>query len=153
MQDTRTTSGFASTDTQVTGLRVIAFLLDSVIVVVAGVIFGLLVMGLFGGSLSNTFTTGYSLAALFYLIELIFVQGATGWTLGKKLAGIRVIREDTGNAPGAGKAFFRTLLLIVDGLFFNLVGFFVIVLSGKNQRLGDMAASTLVVRASPSRVQ
>jgi uncharacterized RDD family membrane protein YckC len=38
------------------------------------------------------------------------------------------------------------LLRIVDGLFSYLVAFIAVLISGKNQRLGDMAAHTLVVR-------
>ena len=35
---------------------------------------------------------------------------------------------------------------MVDGLFSYLVGFTAVLVSAKNQRLGDMAAHTLVVR-------
>jgi uncharacterized RDD family membrane protein YckC len=45
-----------------------------------------------------------------------------------------------------GAATIRTLLRLVDGLFGYLVGFVVVLASDKNQRLGDMAAKTLVVR-------
>jgi uncharacterized RDD family membrane protein YckC len=38
------------------------------------------------------------------------------------------------------------LFRIVDGLFSYLVAFIAVLISGKNQRLGDMAAHTLVVR-------
>ena len=38
------------------------------------------------------------------------------------------------------------MLRIVDGLFSYLVAFITVLVSGKNQRLGDMAAHTLVVR-------
>ncbi|MGI8539921.1 MAG: RDD family protein [Rubrobacteraceae bacterium] len=62
------------------------------------------------------------------------------------VAGIKVVREGTGEAPGLGKAAIRTVLRIVDGLFFYLVAFVMVLVSGKNQRLGDMAAGTLVVR-------
>jgi uncharacterized RDD family membrane protein YckC len=37
-------------------------------------------------------------------------------------------------------------LRIIDGLFFYLVAFVAVLASGKNQRLGDMVANTLVVR-------
>jgi uncharacterized RDD family membrane protein YckC len=37
-------------------------------------------------------------------------------------------------------------LRLIDGLFFHLVAFVSVLASGKNQRLGDMVAHTLVVR-------
>ena len=40
----------------------------------------------------------------------------------------------------------RTLLRLVDGLFSYAVAFVVALASDKRQRLGDMAAHTLVVR-------
>jgi uncharacterized RDD family membrane protein YckC len=43
-------------------------------------------------------------------------------------------------------ALVRSLLRVVDGLFGYLVGFVAVLASQKNQRLGDMAAHTLVVR-------
>jgi uncharacterized RDD family membrane protein YckC len=62
------------------------------------------------------------------------------------LLGIKVVREDNGEVPGLGGATIRTLLRIVDGIFNYLVAFITVLISGKNQRFGDMAAHTLVVR-------
>jgi uncharacterized RDD family membrane protein YckC len=38
------------------------------------------------------------------------------------------------------------VLRIVDGFFSNLVAFIAVLASQKNERIGDMAAHTLVVR-------
>ena len=46
--------------------------------------------------------------------------------------------------PGA---ILRTLLRVVDGLFGYLLGYVVVLASARRQRLGDMVAHTLVVRA------
>jgi len=62
------------------------------------------------------------------------------------LLGIKVVREDNGEVPGLGAATIRTLLRIIDGLFSYLVAFVAVLVSAKRQRLGDMAAHTLVVR-------
>ncbi len=62
------------------------------------------------------------------------------------LLGIEVVREETEVVPGFGAAAIRTLLRLVDGFFFYLVAFIAVLASAKNQRLGDMAARTLVVR-------
>ena len=143
VRETGVSEPTSALDNQVTGLRVLAFLLDGVTVLVATPFF----VGLLGFSSSTSLLL---LAPLLYAVEAIFIQGITGWTLGKKALGIKVVRADTGHAPGIGKAFFRTLLLLIDGLFSGLVGFLVVLLSGENQRLGDMAAHTQVVRANSS---
>jgi uncharacterized RDD family membrane protein YckC len=62
------------------------------------------------------------------------------------LLGIKVVREDSGEVPGIKTAAIRTVLRIIDGLLFYLVAFISVLASGKNQRLGDMVAHTLVVR-------
>lgn len=69
-----------------------------------------------------------------------------GVHLGKMLYGIKVIREGDGEVPGLKAATIRTLLRIVDGLFSYLVAFITVLITEKRQRLGDMAAHTLVVR-------
>ena len=57
-------------------------------------------------------------------------------------------RESGGDVPpGFGPAAIRTILRVIDVLpFAYLVGFWGILFTSKNQRLGDMAANTLVVR-------
>jgi uncharacterized RDD family membrane protein YckC len=63
--------------------------------------------------------------------------------LGKMLWDIEVVRADDGGPPGLGRAALRALMfLAVDGL----AGVFMILASSRHQRLGDMAASTLVIR-------
>ncbi len=81
-----------------------------------------------------------------YLGYYVLMEGYLGQTLGKMLLGIKVVREDDGGVPGVKAAAIRTVLRIVDGLFSYLVGFIAVLASAKNQRLGDMAAHTLVVR-------
>ena len=44
-------------------------------------------------------------------------------------------------------AFVRTLLRIIDGLAFYLIGFIVILVTEKKQRIGDFTAGTIVVKA------
>lgn len=60
--------------------------------------------------------------------------------------GIKVVSQATGASPGIGAAAIRTVLRIIDGLFSYLVAFITVLASAKRQRLGDMAAHTLVVR-------
>jgi uncharacterized RDD family membrane protein YckC len=70
-----------------------------------------------------------------------------GQTPGMKWLGLKIIREEDGGEPTLGQNALRWLLLIVDGIAFGLVGLIIMVTSQRKQRLGDMAAHTLVVRA------
>jgi len=79
----------------------------------------------------------------------IVLEAATGQTLGKKLMSLRVAAVD-GGALTPGKAVVRNLLPFVDGFPYilpYLVGFLCVLTLKRRQRLGDMAAGTLVVRA------
>ena len=138
-------------DVHVTGRRVVATIIDS------------LVLGAFFGLTASTFGTSTSTgpgtwsvsmgtgATLFYLVVaiayFILMEGYLGRTLGKMVAGIRIVDARRGGLPGPGKATIRTVLRVVDGLLGYLVAFIVVLVSAKRQRIGDMAAGTLVVRA------
>lgn len=132
-----------------TGNRILAGLID---VIVLGVVF-VLMSSLTGGTESGDGKFSVNLeggpAILYFLIALayyIIPEGLTGQTLGKKIVGLRVVAE-TG-ALSWGKVVIRTLLRIVDGLpVLYLVGIITIAVSKKHQRIGDMAAGTLVIRA------
>ncbi len=144
-----TGSPVATMEVHVTGRRVISTIVDGIIL---GVVFAVLSM-LFGTASASGGSVGASLGTLGTLLltvlslaYFILMEGSMGQTVGKMVAGIKVVREGTGEAPGLGKAAIRTVLRIVDGLFVYLVAFIVVLISGKNQRLGDMAAGTLVVR-------
>ena len=69
-----------------------------------------------------------------------------GQTLGKRLLGIRVI-DDRGLPLEFAQLALRNLLRAVDALpAFYLVGGICSILSSKTQRLGDLAAATVVMR-------
>jgi len=69
-----------------------------------------------------------------------------GQSIGKKLIGIRVIGED-GGRPALHQYLIRWLIRPFDfAVSFYLVGLLTVVLSKKNQRLGDLAAGTLVIK-------
>lgn len=75
------------------------------------------------------------------LLEAVF-----GRTVGKWLFGLVVTRRD--HAPVTFRdALVRNLFRAVDGLFGYGVGFLTIAMSERRQRLGDMAAGTVVVSA------
>jgi uncharacterized RDD family membrane protein YckC len=139
-------------DTQIIGRRVVAIIIDGILLCIVGGLISLPSIVAQGGGDGNIVSGALGgLAGLFsfvlFLAYYTFMEGYYGQTLGKMALGIKVIREDSGQAPGFGKAAIRTVLRIIDGIAFYLVGFIVALVSDKNQRLGDMAARTLVVRA------
>ncbi len=139
------------------GSRAAALLLDLVILVIGAVVLGIV---------SNLWTDfgpggdagGWVLAAL-VLVAFVFLFGYfalfealnNGRTPGKQALGIRVVM-DTGRPITPTAAVVRTLLRLVDCLVpaSFLPGFFLIVFSRSNKRLGDMAAGTIVVRDRPT---
>ena len=96
---------------------------------------------LFGGAL---------LVAILY--HVLFHALRAGQTPGKMLVGIRVMSVD-GYPPGVIALVVRALVWLVDVLFWvpAPLGILVILGTEKHQRLGDLAAGTLVVRAPTRR--
>ena len=82
--------------------------------------------------------------ALLVLVGYSYLEGRFGKTPGKWLAGIRVIGTDL-RFCGFGRALLRNLLTFVDGFFNFLVGALIVAFTEHWQRLGDMAARTIVV--------
>ena len=139
----------APADVHVTGRRVLATIVDglalSVVFWLFAALFGTTSAegGQVSASMSGVAAFGSFVLAFAYYIVM---EGYLGQTVGKMLLGIKVVREDTGEVPGLKAAAIRTVLRIVDGLLSYLVAFVTVLASQKNQRLGDMAAHTLVVR-------
>ncbi|MGI4865717.1 MAG: RDD family protein [Janthinobacterium lividum] len=98
-------------------------------------------------------TVGWIIGVLptlvYFLVCEIFLNGQT---LGKKARHTRVIRLD-GTAASLGDYFLRWLLRPIDVLlFYGGVAVVTMLINGKGQRLGDLAAGTTVVslRARPT---
>ncbi|MEP6682127.1 MAG: RDD family protein [Parafilimonas sp.] len=77
--------------------------------------------------------------------HLFFELIMNGQSIGKKLIGIKVIGE-SGGRPALHQYLIRWLTRPFDFVFVGLIGLLTVVLSKKNQRLGDMAAGTLVIK-------
>jgi uncharacterized RDD family membrane protein YckC len=138
------------TDVHVTGRRVVSTLIDGLIL---GGAYALLAAG--SGDVhevgpwnwvADTSPVASVLYALVAAAYYVVMEGRFGQTLGKMVTGIRVVDESAGGVPGYGPAAIRTVLRLVDGLFGYLVAFIAVLSTQRRQRLGDMAAHTLVVR-------
>ena len=82
--------------------------------------------------------------ALATALIFTYTEGRSGVTPGKWVARIRVLGTDL-QPCGFGRALIRNLLKCVDGFFNFMVGIMVVALSENWQRVGDMAARTVVV--------
>ena len=88
----------------------------------------------------------YLVPLLYALVFSVVLQGLTGTTPGKAAFGLRVVDVD-GARPGIGRAFVRSLFLLVDGIgcCVPLVGLITALVSKGHRRVGDMVAHTLVI--------
>ena len=84
------------------------------------------------------------------LLVTSFMEGRWGTTPGKWLLGIRVV-DLNGNVCGFWRALLRGALRVFDGAMGFVVGMFVVAFTPSWQRVGDLAAKTIVVRADRIR--
>ena len=83
---------------------------------------------------------------LIFGYDVLFEVRAGGRTIGKRMAGLRVVRT-SGRPVGFVTSATRNIVRLVDflpGLY--LIGAGAMLASSRNQRLGDMAAGTIVIR-------
>jgi uncharacterized RDD family membrane protein YckC len=84
--------------------------------------------------------------AINFFYDVLFEVLASGRTPGKRATGLRVVREG-GQPVGARASTIRNMLRLIDGLpLAYMAGIIAIVVTKRNQRIGDLAAGTLVVR-------
>jgi uncharacterized RDD family membrane protein YckC len=134
------------------GSRFLALALDTVIQLVAGLIFGagvgLLAIFLPKFPRASLWFVAFILLFFFVLYFGYFASFEAIWngqTPGKRRTGIRVIK-DSGHPITTTEAIARNLLRIVDQLpAFYAVGIASVLLSRQNKRLGDFVAGTIVV--------
>ena len=80
----------------------------------------------------------------FNVYNVIIRQGRTGYSLGKTVVGIRLVKISTGQPMGAGLCFVRQLAHYVDSLVCYL-GWLWPLWDSRNQTLGDKIMGTVVV--------
>ena len=125
------------------GERILAFLVDLSIIIIYIVIASLIMAGLndSGSEMMYYFVLGLP-SFLYYLLWETFWDGKTP---GKALLQIRVVKKD-GSRPAFSNYLVRWLLRIIDiSITSGGVAVVTILLNGKGQRLGDIAAGTTVI--------
>ncbi len=116
------------------GPRILAWLIDSVIFVIPAVILALV------GVSDELLTIGYIVLLLIFLGNQIVLQGLTGQTVGKKVMGLIVVDEVTGEPLGLLKALGRFLVPTILNFFcgfYWLIDYASPLFDGRNQRLTD----------------
>ncbi|MFD2161278.1 RDD family protein [Paradesertivirga mongoliensis] len=97
---------------------------------------------------------GFPIAMAFWLLLLAFYDLIceaffNGQSVGKRIMKIKVISLD-GSQPSFGQYLMRWLFRIVDfGITFQLGALVSVVLTEKNQRIGDLVAGTTLIRTHP----
>jgi uncharacterized RDD family membrane protein YckC len=136
--------------------RLVAQFLDwlvlSVAVVILSVPLGLALLPLanpltypFQGPAYGIFTS--VMGILVPLLYFSYFESSSGQTLGKLVMSIKVVDQTTGARIDFVKALIRNIFRIVDFLpVFYILGGILILATQRKQRLGDLGASSVVVR-------
>lgn len=130
------------------GDRIVARLADYAIIAVYCIGIGKIISLLEFSSVKAEalFVVAIYLPAVFY--SLLWETFNNGQTPGKRIRKIKVVNAD-GTTPNVGSFFMRWLLFGID-IFFGL-GVLTILLSKNRQRIGDLAAGTMVIKLDDFR--
>jgi uncharacterized RDD family membrane protein YckC len=140
------------------GDRLIAVILDSLLIIAFFAAFGMWYSVERGGISEGGFSLSGTPALVVILVCLCagllyywLLEGFFGATIGKAIVGIRVIKRD-GSQCNLKPSLIRNILRVVDIIPIYLVGFIVAIFSKMRRRVGDYAAGTVVVEVSPRRI-
>lgn len=134
------------------GDRILAYLIDSLIIIAWMIMFIFIGVGLGINSRSNSapfvvlFVIGFLPLMFYNLVSELLMNGQT---VGKKAMNIRVVMVD-GSQPTVGAYLIRWIMRLIDiQLMSGVVAIIAIASNNRGQRLGDMAANTTVVKLRP----
>lgn len=134
------------------GDRILAYLIDSLIIIAWLIMFIFIGVGLGINSRSNgapfvvLFVIGFLPLMFYNLVSELLMNGQT---IGKKAMSIRVVMVD-GSQPTVGAYLIRWIMRLIDiQLMSGVVAIIAIASNNRGQRLGDMAANTTVVKLRP----
>ncbi len=132
------------------GERILAAMVDYIILFAYA--FLVIVAYIFAGDYIKSFTVAFFIIMGLpaFLYDLICETAMDGQSFGKKLIGIKVVKLD-GTQPSVGSYLLRWILRIIDISFMGgAVAVVTILLNGRGQRVGDIAAGTTVIRLKQS---
>jgi uncharacterized RDD family membrane protein YckC len=128
------------------GQRALAYLVDlvfAVVIIIAGIILSA-IFGAISSALGLLIGFIAYIGAIAYWIVQLVKQGNTGQTIGKKIIGLKVLKEETGQPVGAGISIVRAIAHFVDSLI-CYIGWLFPLWDAKRQTLADKIMGTLVV--------
>lgn len=130
------------------GIRLLAFLVDEMILGIPLLLGGLVWMTSFAsGPSTSLVSTAISVYSLLCILYYVFFWGGRGATPGKSLLGLTVV-TDSGETPiGYGRALLRLVGYAASAFLLGL-GFLLIALSPDRRGLHDRIAGTRVTRSS-----
>lgn len=129
--------------------RFVGALVDYIIIFVVSIVIAIPIgLGFaFGGGFFFLFGPLFLIEIILWLLYFTYFEGTSGQTFGKQLAHIKVVDERSGATVDMGRAFIRSLLRIIDELpFLYIIGVILVAVTPNRQRLGDMAAHTVVIK-------
>jgi len=137
----------ASAGPELDNRRVLAAVIDLALIVAGSFVLGAIAGLVTGGD--GGFTPQLRVIMVAWALYYYFaLESGAGQTVGKRLMKLRVLRSD-GSPAGMREIAIRTLLRVIDGLLVYLIGLIVMLVTGeRRQRLGDLAAGTVVADAS-----
>ena len=137
------------------GSRIGAYLIDFLIIFVLFVIILIIIDSQAPYLSDDTYALLGSLAYILVLFGyFVLLEGplGKGRTAGKRVFKLRVVKKEDQGTIDYGKSFVRNILRLIDGLpFLYIIGMILISDSDLNQRLGDRAAGTIVIKGDGYR--
>jgi uncharacterized RDD family membrane protein YckC len=136
------------------GQRLVAIIIDHIILFIIAMVIAIPIgiqASFFSFGIPNpAFWTSMAIYSavnfIIWIVYFTYLEGKSGETIGKRAMGIKVVSEK--GKMDYGKSFIRNILRIIDFLpVVYILGFIVAVASKNNQRIGDLAARTMVVKA------
>ncbi|SHG95958.1 RDD family protein [Flagellimonas flava] len=126
------------------GERMLAYLIDSFVIGVYTILIFILLISL-EMDIADQWAIYLILSLPAFLYYLLFETFSDGKTIGKGLMSLRVVKLD-GSKPNFANYFVRWVLRIIDVALTSGGGaVLTILIRGKGQRLGDIAAGTTVI--------
>jgi uncharacterized RDD family membrane protein YckC len=119
------------------GIRLVSYVIDSLLVVVVSIVVQLLLGPLVGGLIA------FGVGAIYQ----IYFWSTTGATPGKMMLGLKVVSQETGDTIDMGTAILRYVGYFVSGIAVGL-GFFWIAWDRDWQGWHDKMAKTQVIRVA-----
>jgi uncharacterized RDD family membrane protein YckC len=96
------------------------------------------------GTASSTLALLFSLVNLAWWLYNGYLNGETGQSVGKRLTGLRVVSEATGQPIGGGMGVVRQFAHVVDAIICG-IGYLFPLWDAKKQTIADKLVSTLVL--------